>query len=98
MKLVDLRLDEFIGWRRMDKDVSLSVHHGDPVVMTVSPNGNDAQSHHISTASEPILIPARHWYSAETIGVASTIKLVPDNHSEELAPEDWHPVPREKRG
>ena len=96
MKLVDLSLDEFISWRRVDRDVSFSVHHGDPVVMTVSPNGNDAQSHHISTVSEPILIPAHHWYSAETIGVASTIKLVPDDHSEDIAPEWWHPVPRDK--
>ena len=95
MKLVDLSLDKFISWRRVDKDVSFSVHHGDPVVMTVSPSGNDAQSHHISTASEPILIPAHHWYSAETNGVASTIKLVPGDASENIAPEWWRPVPRD---
>jgi hypothetical protein len=98
MKLVDLSLDEFISWRRVDRDVCFSIHHGDPVVITVSPNGNDARSHHISTLSEPILIPARHWYSAVTLGVASTIKLVPEDHSEDLAPEDWRPVPRDKKG
>ena len=88
MKLVDLSLDEFISWRRVDKDVSFSVHHGDPVVMTVSPSGNDAQSHHISTVSEPILIPAHHWYSAETPSVANIIKLVSHDHSEDPAPEE----------
>ena len=98
MTLVELGLNNHISWRRMDKDVSLSVHHGDPVVMTISQNGHDAQSHHISTVSKPILIPAHHWYSAVSLGVASTVRLEPDDHVEDVAPEDWRPVPRERKG
>ena len=95
MKLIDLTLDTFLGWRCMDKDVRVALRSGDPVVLTISDNGHDAEARYLSFASEQTLIPAQCWYTAETLGTKSTLAFEPDDYLEELAVEDWRPVPRD---
>ena len=98
MKYLILTLDSFISWRRNSKDIRISVTNGDPMVITISRNGHDAQSHHLSALSGSLQVPKDYWYSAETLGITSQIAIEPSDFCEELAPEGWRPSPRNKEG
>ena len=43
-----LNLDCHISWRRSDKTLTVEWDDGDPAVVTISPNGYDAQSMYLS--------------------------------------------------
>ena len=44
IKIIHLDLDNFRSWRRFTRPIDLVVGSGDPVALTVSPNGHDAES------------------------------------------------------
>jgi predicted cupin superfamily sugar epimerase len=80
---------------------------GAPLVITLSPNGHDAEAHRLGpnlVAGErpQIVVPANWWQSATSLGkwtlVGCTVAPGFDFASFELAPPDWKPEPRAPRG
>ena len=47
-----LDCDNWISWRRRSEDFALTLDDGDPVVVTISPNGHDAAASILSRPGE----------------------------------------------
>lgn len=94
MDLINLSLDEYLSWRRLNKDVRLRLSDGDPVVLSMSKNGHDAEAMYLQSVADVAFIDTGCWFTAETLGVSSTLKIDPGDYKEELAPEEWRPSPR----
>ena len=94
MKIITLDLEKYITWRKPNKALTIFFASGDPFVVTVSKNGHDATADHISRSSGSFEIPANTWFTAETLGRESVLKVDPGDYSELIAPDDWRPSPR----
>lgn len=97
IKIVHLGLDNFLSWRRFTRPIDLVVGSGDPVALTVSPNGHDAESTKMMVGTAARSIRVGEWLTGETLGRHSTVKLIGDIGQEELAPGDWRPTPRPRK-
>ena len=85
-----LNLDYFISWRQSDKTLTVKWNAGDVAVLTMSPNGHDAQSVYLSKDRQHFIIDCGTWYTIETLGRESEISFSPDvfvekNSGKELA-------------
>tara|TARA_B100001093_G_scaffold374098_1_gene359106 strand:+ start:611 stop:907 length:297 start_codon:yes stop_codon:yes gene_type:complete len=89
-----LKLDCHISWRQSDKTLTLEWDDGDPAVVTISPNGYDAESMYLSPDQSKLEILKGTWYTIETLGRTSAISFSPDDFVEELAEKNWRPSPR----
>ena len=89
-----LDCDNWISWRRRSEDFALTLDGGDPVVVTISPNGHDAVASILSRPGECKDVPARNWFTIESLGTKSVIIYKADASDEEIAEEDWYPRPR----
>ena len=92
------------AWHRIDATEVWHWHAGAPLVLTVSPDGHDAQSQHLGpslkTGQRPqLVVPAGHWQTAVSLGAWTLVgcSVAPAFRFEsfELAPPDWRPTPRE---
>jgi predicted cupin superfamily sugar epimerase len=100
-----LQAGEVSAWHRVDATEIWHFAAGDPLVLTLSANGHDAETHRlgadIAKGQQPhIVVPRDCWQTAETTGrwtLASCI-VAPafDFKGFELAPPDWRPTPRRK--
>ena len=95
--------DEVSDWHRVDAVEIWHWHAGAPLVLTVSPNGHDAEARHlgpdIGAGQMPqLVVPARHWQTAASLGAWTLVgcTVAPGFRFEgfELAPAGWRPVPR----
>ena len=75
-------------------------------MLTVSPNGHEAESRHLGTAlavgqRPQIVVPAGHWQTAVSLGAWTLVgcTVAPGFRFEgfEMAPPDWRPRPRQGR-
>jgi uncharacterized protein len=91
------------AWRRVDAVETWHYYAGAPLVITLSPNGHDAASHHLGphlrTGQRPqIVVPAGCWQTAASLGawtlVGCTVAPGFEFSGFELAPPDWRPTPR----
>lgn len=99
-----LQAGECSHWHRVNGSSEVWLYHaGGPIVLTLSPDGHDATSHHLGpnvmTGQRPqIVVPPGCWQTAETLGrwtlVSCTVAPAFDFENFELAPPDWRPVPR----
>jgi hypothetical protein len=89
-----LNLDCHISWRRSDKTLTVEWDDGDPAVVTISPNGYDAQSMYLSPDKPKLEILKGAWYTIETLGRTTTMSFLPDIFFDELAEKNWRPSPR----
>jgi len=90
-------------WHRVDAAEAWHFYAGAPLVITVSPNGHDAEARHLGPAlaagqRPQIVVPAGWWQSATSLGawtlVGCTVAPGFDFAGFELAPPNWRPVPR----
>ena len=90
-------------WHRVDAAEAWHFYAGAPLVLTVSPNGHDAEARHLGPAlaagqRPQIVVPAGWWQSATSLGawtlVGCTVAPAFDFAGFELAPPDWRPTPR----
>lgn len=99
-----LDVGEVSEWHRV-RDAAETWHFyaGAPLVLTVSPNGHDAESHRlgpeIGEGEVPQLtVPAGWWQTATSLGTFTLVgcTVAPGFlfDSFELAPKDWRPTPR----
>jgi len=80
---------------------------GAPLVITLSPNGHDAEAHrlgiNLALGERPqIVVPAGWWQTATSLGawtlVGCTVAPGFDFAAFEMAPPDWRPTPRPPAG
>ena len=91
-----LNLDYFISWRQSDKTLTVKWNSGDVAVLTMSPNGHDAQSVYLSKDRQHSIIDCGTWYTIETLGRETEIRFSPDVFVEKIAEKNWRPLPRHK--
>lgn len=98
-----LALDEFSEWHRVDAAETWHHYAGAPLVLTVSPNGHDAQAHRLGPGLKQgqrpqLTVPAGHWQTATSLGAWSlmgcTVAPGFTFAGFELAPPGWRPTPR----
>ena len=98
-----LDVGEVSAWHRVDAAEIWHWHAGAPLVITVSPNGHDAQARYlgpdIARGQHPqIVVPAGHWQTATSLGawtlVGCTVSPAFTFAGFEVAPPDWRPTPR----
>lgn len=90
-------------WHRVDAAEVWHYHAGAPLVLTLSPNGHDAEAHrlgiNLAAGERPqLVVPKGWWQSATSLGawtlVGCTVAPAFDFAGFEMAPPDWRPVPR----
>lgn len=98
-----LDVGEVSEWHRVDAAEIWLWHAGAPLVLTVSPNGHDAEATHLgpdlARGQQPQrVVPAGHWQTATSLGawtlVSCTVSPAFTFAGFEMAPPDWRPVPR----
>lgn len=98
-----LKAGEVSHWHRVDAAEVWHWHAGAPLVLTVSPNGHDAEARHLGpelrTGQRPqVVVPAGHWQTATSLGpwtlVGCTVAPGFDFAGFEMALPDWRPSPR----
>jgi len=90
-------------WHRIDADEVWHWYAGGPLVLTLSPNGHDAEAYHLGpdlfmSQRPQRVVPAGWWQTAVSMGawtlVGCTVAPAFSFDGFEMAPEDWHPTPR----
>ena len=98
-----LDVGEVSAWHRVDASEIWHWHAGAPMVITVSPNGHDAEARYLgpdlARGQHPqIVMPEGHWQTATSLGawtlVGCTVSPAFRFEGFELAPPDWRPTPR----
>jgi len=99
-----LGLGDVSEWHRVTDAAEVWHYYaGAPLVITLSPNGHDAEAHHLgpdlARGQRPqIVVPAGWWQTATSLGawtlVGCTVAPGFDFASFEMAPANWRPTPR----
>ena len=98
-----LQAGEHSHWHRVDAAEIWHWYAGGPLALTISPDGHDAEAHHLGpeilAGQKPqMVVPKDHWQTAESLGawtlVGCTVCPAFQFEGFELAPPDWRPVPR----
>lgn len=95
-------------WHRvLDAAEVWHFYTGAPLVITLSPNGHDAEAHrlgiNLALGERPqIVVPAGWWQTATSLGawtlVGCTVAPGFEFATFEMAPPDWRPTPRPAAG
>ncbi len=102
-----LEVGEVSAWHRVDAAELWHWYAGAPLVLTISPNGHDAESVHLGPnlirGERPqCCVPENAWQTAESLGawtlVGCTVSPAFSFDGFELAPPDWRPMPRPSSG
>ena len=100
-----LQAGEASAWHRIDATEIWHFAAGDPLVLTLSADGHDAEARHLGMDLTKgqclhIVVPPDCWQTAETLGrwtlVSCIVAPAFDFSGFELAPSDWRPGPRSK--
>jgi len=98
-----LEAGEASDWHRVDAAEVWHHYAGAPLVLTLSPNGHDAEAHYLgpdlrARQKPQLVVPQGWWQTATTLGrwtlVGCTVAPAFDFAGFELAPKDWRPTPR----
>ncbi len=98
-----LQAGEVSAWHRVDAAEIWHWYAGAPLVLTISPNGHDAEAHHLgpelmARQRPQQIVPAGAWQTAESLGawtlVGCTVSPAFTFEGFELAAPDWRPTPR----
>jgi uncharacterized protein len=91
-------------WHRVDAAEVWHWYAGAPLVITVSPNGHDAEAHYLgpdlkANQRPQYVVPEGWWQTATSLGawtlVGCTVAPGFDFAGFELAPPGWRPTPRQ---
>lgn len=95
---------EVSAWHRVTDATEIWHHYaGSPLALTLSPDGHDAEAHHLGpdvlAGQKPqVVVPEGWWQAAESLGewtlVGCTVAPAFDFSGFEMAPPDWRPTPR----
>lgn len=102
-----LQAGEVSAWHRIDATEIWHFAAGDPLVLTLSANGEDCEASHLGSdlavGQKPhVVLPPQCWQTAETLGswtLASCVVAPAFAFAGfELAPPDWRPRPGSSSG
>ena len=94
-------------WHRVDAAEVFHWYAGAPLVITLSPNGHDAEARYLgpdlASGQRPqLVIPKGWWQTATSLGawtlLGCTVAPGFEFSGFEMAPEGWRPMPRASRG
>lgn len=101
-----LEVGDCSAWHRVNDAVEVWHYYaGAPLVLTLSLDGHEAQSHrlgpNIDFGERPqVIVPAKCWQTAESLGewtlAGCTVAPGFEFAGFEMAPPDWRPTPRAK--
>lgn len=98
-----LQAGESSAWHRVDAAEIWHFAAGDPLVLTMSSDGHDAEAAYLGADLQQgqhahIVVPKDCWQTAETLGRWTLVSCIVAPAFEfsgfEMAPADWHPSPR----
>lgn len=98
-----LAAGELSAWHRIDVAEIWHYQAGAPLVLTLSSNGHDAESHRIGPdiargERGHVVVPPGCWQTAESLGAwtlaSCTVAPAFDFAGFEMAPPGWRPTPR----
>ena len=98
-----LQAGEVSAWHRIDATEVWHHAGGDPLVLTLSADGHDAEAHHlgpelVAGQRMHVVVPARCWQTAESLGAWTLVSCIVAPAFEfegfEMAPSNWRPTPR----
>lgn len=98
-----LKAGEVSRWHRVDATELWHWHGGAPLVLTVSPDGHDAEAMRLGPdlgagQLPQRIVPAHWWQTAASLGrwtvVGCTVSPAFGFEGFELAPAAWRPLPR----
>ena len=89
-----LSIENYISWRKSNKEIHIRYISGDTAVLSISKNGIDAKAMYINDLFKEYIIEAECWFTIETLGLQT--KLEDNIYIGKLtvAPDDWKPEPR----
>ncbi len=100
-----LEAGDLSAWHRVNDAAEVWHYYaGDPLVITISPDGHDATAIHLGpdvmAGQRPqVVVPAGHWQTAESLGrftlVGCTVAPGFEFAGFEMAAPDWRPAPRD---
>ena len=99
-----LKFDQVSHWHRVDATEVWFWHSGAPMVITISPNGCDAEALHlganIQANQKPhVIVKKNYWQSAVSLGEWSLVSCMVSPAFEfngfEMADENWFPSHKE---
>lgn len=103
-----LAAGELSAWHRVTDATEIWHHYaGAPLVLTLSPNGHDAEAHKLGddilAGQKPqVVVPPGWWQTAESLGpwtlCGCTVAPAFEFDGFEMAPPDWRPMPRKPSG
>ena len=94
LKKIEIGLENHIHWRRVSETLTIRWLRGDPLVLTMSMNGHDAEALYMPLNSKEFIIKEKSWYTIESLGKSSEVGFIPSYVEEEVAPLNWRPTPR----
>ena len=89
-----LSVDFFLSWRRCDTALEVRVMSGDLAILSISPNGHDAQAKTFGVNTGLLHIQAGYWYTIESLGRRSCVVITGDLTTQIVEADDWKPTPR----
>lgn len=98
-----LKAEEVSHWHRVDATELWHWYGGAPLVLTLSPDGHDAEAQLLgpdlgANQLPQRIVPALWWQTAASLGrwtlVGCTVSPAFSFAGFELAPADWRPTPR----
>ena len=88
-----LSIENYISWRKSNKEIHIRYISGDTAVLSISKNGIDAEAMYINDLSKEYIIEAECWFTIETLGYETELEDNINIGNLTLAPEDWKPEP-----
>ncbi|MGI9490834.1 MAG: cupin domain-containing protein [Geminicoccaceae bacterium] len=98
-----LQTGEVSAWHRVDATEIWHFAAGDPLVLTLSANGHDADTHHLGVDLSKgqhahLVVPKDCWQTAESSGRWTLVSCIVAPAFEfagfEMAPQGWYPTAR----
>lgn len=98
-----LQADEVSAWHRVDATEIWHFAAGDPLALTLSEDGHDAEAHCLGADLQKgqhahLVVPKDCWQTAETVGRWTLVSCIVAPAFEfagfEMALSDWRPTPR----
>jgi len=89
-----LSIENYISWRKSNKEIYIRYISGDTAVLSISKNGIDAEAMYINDLSKEYIIEAECWFTIETLGIQTELEDNIQIGKLTVAPDHWKPEPR----
>ena len=89
-----LSIENYISWRKSNKEIYIRYISGDTAVLSISKNGIDAEAMYISEVLKEYIIEPNGRFTIETLGLQTKLEDNIPIGKLTVAPDDWKPEPR----